>query len=131
MKSEKGQSLVEFALVLPLLMMLLFGIIDFGRIFHAYLTIDHAGREAARAASVGKTYSEASQVAVKTAAGINLNKSGASVTITPPSDPAKSYPSGTDVKVTITYPIDFLTPIIGQLIGGSFNLTDTTVMRVE
>ena len=54
MKSEKGQSLVEFALVLPLLILLLFGIIDFGRIFNAYLTIDHAGRDAARTASIGK-----------------------------------------------------------------------------
>ena len=39
MKSEKGQSLVEFALVIPLLILLLFGIVDFGRIFHAYLTL--------------------------------------------------------------------------------------------
>ena len=50
MKSERGQSLVEFALVVPVLLLLLFGIIDFGRVFHASLTIDHAGREAARAA---------------------------------------------------------------------------------
>ncbi len=60
MKSEKGQSLVEFALVLPVLVMLLFGITDFGRAFHAYLTIDHAGREAARAASIGENKLQAS-----------------------------------------------------------------------
>ncbi|MFK4998208.1 TadE/TadG family type IV pilus assembly protein [Bacillus sp. N9] len=45
MKSERGQSLVEFAIVVPLLLLLLFGIIDFGRIFHASLTIDHAGEK--------------------------------------------------------------------------------------
>ena len=54
MKSEKGQSLVEFALSFPVLVLLLLGITDFGRAFHVYLTIDHAGREAARAASIGK-----------------------------------------------------------------------------
>ena len=53
MKSQKGQAIVETALILPILLMLLFGITDFGRLFHAYLTLDHAGREAARAASVG------------------------------------------------------------------------------
>ena len=55
MKSERGQSLVEFALVVPVLLLLLFGIIDFGASFlTASLTIDHAGREAARAASIGE-----------------------------------------------------------------------------
>ena len=54
MKSEKGQSMVEFALIIPIFILLLFAILDFGRVFHAYLTIDHAGREAARAASIGK-----------------------------------------------------------------------------
>ena len=53
MKSQKGQAIVEIALILPILLMLLFGITDFGRLFHAYLTLDHAGREAARVASVG------------------------------------------------------------------------------
>jgi hypothetical protein len=40
-RSEKGQSMVEFALVVPLLIVLLFGIVDISRLFHASLTIDH------------------------------------------------------------------------------------------
>ena len=44
MKSQKGQAIVETALILPILLMLLFGITDFGRIFHVYLTLDHAGK---------------------------------------------------------------------------------------
>jgi Flp pilus assembly protein TadG len=123
MKSEKGQSLVEFALVVPLLALLLFGIIDFGRIFHVYLTLDHAGREAARAASIGKDDTTVKSTAVNDATSIGLTSGRVDVS-------PGTRTSGTDVTITITYPIDFLTPIIGDIVG-SITLTDTTVMRVE
>ena len=57
-KGRKGQGLVEFALVLPLLLLVLFGIVEFGRIFHAWLTIENAARQAARYATSGQ-YNEA------------------------------------------------------------------------
>lgn len=121
MKSEKGQSLVEFALIVPVLILLLLGIIDFGRIFHAYLTIDHAGREAARAASIGKNVAEIKSVAVNKASSIGLTSGQVQVV---------TGPSGTDATITISYPITFLTPLIGS-IAGPLTLTDATVMRVE
>ncbi|MFP5112714.1 TadE/TadG family type IV pilus assembly protein [Bacillaceae bacterium C204] len=124
MKSEKGQSLVEFALIVPLLIILLFGIIDFGRIFHVYLTIDHAGREAARAASIGKDDTTVINTAVNDAASIGLTAGRVGVS------PSGSRASGTNVTITINYPIDFLTPVIGNIVG-PITLTDTTVMRVE
>jgi Flp pilus assembly protein TadG len=124
MKSQKGQSLVEFALVLPLLVLLLFGIIDFGRIFHAYLTLDHAGREAARIASIGKNDTDVRQAAVDDAISIGLTEGRVDVS------PTGTRTSGTKVSITITYPIDFLTPVIGEIVG-SITLSDTTVMRVE
>ncbi|MEO2073799.1 MAG: TadE family protein [Bacillus sp. (in: firmicutes)] len=122
MKSEKGQSLVEFALVLPLLVLLLFGIIDFARVFHVYLTMDHAGREAARSASIGNDVSEIKSTAVNDAASIGLTADKVVISGT--------RNSGTDVTITITYPINFLTPIIGEIVG-SITLKDTTTMRVE
>jgi Flp pilus assembly protein TadG len=117
MKSEKGQSLVEFALILPIFLLLLFAILDFGRIYFAYLTIDHAGREAARAASIGSTDIE--EVAVSNASSINLTEDQVTFTTL-----------DGEATITITYPIDFLTPVIGNIIG-SFDLTNTTVMRLE
>jgi len=48
-----GQALVEFALVLPILVLILMGIIEFGRIFFAYLVITEMAREGARYAAVG------------------------------------------------------------------------------
>ncbi|MFB0537574.1 MAG: TadE/TadG family type IV pilus assembly protein [Anaerolineae bacterium] len=54
MSKQKGQGLVEFALILPLLLMMFFGIVEFGRIFQAYVTVQHAAREAARYAVTGR-----------------------------------------------------------------------------
>ncbi|MGJ7919181.1 TadE/TadG family type IV pilus assembly protein [Neobacillus sp. LXY-4] len=124
MRSEKGQSLVEFALVLPVLLLLLFGIVDFGRIFHAYLTIDQAGREAARVASIGNDDGVIKNTAINYGESINLQ--GSQVTINPPSTRA----SGDEVEITIIYPIDFLTPVIGDIVS-PLTLTDKTTMRVE
>ncbi|CRK81535.1 TadE/TadG family type IV pilus assembly protein [Neobacillus massiliamazoniensis] len=123
MKSEKGQSLVEFALLLPVLVLLLFGIIDFGRIFHAYLTIDHAGREAARTASIGKDTTTIKNTAVSDASSIRLTADQVGVT-------PGTLSSGSNVTITITYPINFLTPVIGNIVG-PVTLKNTTVMRVE
>jgi len=47
-RNSHGQGLVEFALILPLLLLLLFGLIEFGRIFQAWLTVEHVARQAAR-----------------------------------------------------------------------------------
>ncbi|GGF23937.1 hypothetical protein GCM10010954_23520 [Halobacillus andaensis] len=124
MKSEKGQALVEMALVLPILLMLVFGIMDFGRIFHAYLTIDHAGREGARAASVGGDDAHIRAVIEDTASG--LNDSSLNIAISPEGD----RDSGSEVRIILDYDIDFLTPVVGSL-ASPFNLSDTTVMRVE
>lgn len=53
-KSERGASLIEFALVLPILLALVMGIIEFGWLFNGYITITGAAREGARFAVVGK-----------------------------------------------------------------------------
>ena len=53
-KSEKGASAVEFALILPILVMLIFGIYQFGIAYNRYIAITHAAREGARLAAVIK-----------------------------------------------------------------------------
>lgn len=52
-KSEKGVSLIEFALVLPILLALLIGIVEFGWILNGHITVTGAAREGARVAVVG------------------------------------------------------------------------------
>ncbi|CEG28321.1 TadE/TadG family type IV pilus assembly protein [Bacillus sp. B-jedd] len=125
MKSEKGQSMVETALILPIVLMLLFGIVDFGRIFHAYLTLDHAGREAARLASIQKSNADITSKISSSTAGLDSSK--LTVTISP-NEAART--SGTDATITLVYKIDFITPFVTSL-ASPLTLTDTTVMRVE
>lgn len=49
---ERGQAIVEFALVLPVFILLLFGVIEFGLLFNAQLTLENNARECARYASI-------------------------------------------------------------------------------
>ncbi|HEX3052004.1 MAG TPA: TadE/TadG family type IV pilus assembly protein [Aggregatilineaceae bacterium] len=53
-KSRRGQTLAEFALTLPILLMLMFGVIEFARIFQAWITLQNAARSAARFAITGQ-----------------------------------------------------------------------------
>lgn len=54
MSREKGQTLVEFALILPILLLVIFVIIESGRMFQAYVTVQHAAREGARYGITGR-----------------------------------------------------------------------------
>ena len=54
-RSDSGQSLVEFSLVLPMILLVFFGIFEMGRFYHTRLTLQHAVREAARFAVTGET----------------------------------------------------------------------------
>ena len=55
-KKQKGQGLTEFALILPLLLLLLLGIIEASRVIWAYITVQTAAREAVRYAVTGRPY---------------------------------------------------------------------------
>lgn len=82
-KSEKGQAMVEFALVLPILLLILLGTIDVGWLFYNQLSVDNAAREAAREVCVAYSTStdlktdvyEATQTTVKGVIEKNLNRS--------------------------------------------------------
>lgn len=137
MKSEKGQALVEFALSVTALVFLLLGILDFGRVFYVYLTMDNAGRETARAVSVGKlknTDINQYKENIKKYAVESFNKNTGPLNIDPLTagdvTPGGSLSSGQDFELEISYNVTFLTPIIGQ-IWGSTPIKNTTTMRVE
>jgi Flp pilus assembly protein TadG len=124
-----GQALVEFALVLPIFMVLLFALLDFGRVVYAQNTVAEAAREAARFASVSPSDSKADAIrntAIRMAPGLGLT--GANVSGAGCAD--CFYPDGTDqgdravVKVSVR--IDLITPLISQLMGGSFEVESTS-----
>ncbi|WP_102027450.1 TadE/TadG family type IV pilus assembly protein [Salirhabdus sp. Marseille-P4669] len=124
-KSERGQAIVELALALPILLLLVFGMIDFGRIFHTYLTLEHASREAARVASVGGDNNTVLQNVYLVANA--LDKERLEIQITPEADRDR----GSYVTVTAIYPIEMITPFLEKLVNQPFIIKGETVMRVE
>ena len=122
-KSKRGQSIVEFALVMPIYVLILMGIIEFGRVWMTMNVLSSAAREGARIAAV--TGPDVSRV--KTAVNNTLsagNISNGTVTVSGPN-------SASEVRVTvqITY-----RPITGGIVPGlssEIQLSKATTMRWE
>ncbi len=128
---EHGQAIIELALVLPMVVLLVFGALDVGRMFNAQIVITEAAREGARIAAVEcalGTTNCATDVNTRVQSaltGLDLTKSNVILSPGP-------YTSGGAVTVQVNYTIGFITPLIGALIPGSpFTLTGATTMRLE
>ena len=124
-REERGQSLVEMALVLPLLLLLVAGIIDFGRAYNNYIIITNAAREGARAASRPPNNSVLIEAAVRReAADSGLDADAIIITITPSGGAA----AGATIEVAAEYEFD---TILGSIVGvPSLTLYSSTVMVV-
>jgi Flp pilus assembly protein TadG len=114
------------AITVTILMVLIFGMIDFGRVFHAYLTLNHASRESVRMASLGAKDTEINQTALASAASLSTEK--VIVEITPP---LLLRTRGTYVTVKMSYPVTITLPIIESAIPNPFMVKNETTMRVE
>jgi Flp pilus assembly protein TadG len=136
LRCDKGAELIEFALVFPLLLLVLFGILDYGLMFQRYETVTNAAREGARIA-VLPGYAPAD-----VQARVTQYLAAAGLTATPTF--AYTAPQAVDVGgacvtitgVTVGYPHQFI--VIGKIItlfgGGGFTsktLTATARMRFE
>ncbi|SJZ44641.1 TadE/TadG family type IV pilus assembly protein [Selenihalanaerobacter shriftii] len=126
-RNQKGQALVELALVLPVLLLILFGIVEFGRIFHTYLVISNAAREGARKGVITNNDSDI-VAAVERAANPSLDLDGLQTNITP-SEAERGR--GDPLRVEVSYKVDLFTPVITQILPDPFPLSDTVVMRIE
>lgn len=143
LRCSRGQSLVEFSLILPILMILVFGILDFGLGLRSYISLSNAVREGARYASVGNPVgieSDCDGITNDTVYGrICVATGGLNVTEL---DPDVSFPQGVapgnSVVVSADYTYHFVTPIgdlIGFFSGGAFpssiDLSSSANMRLE
>jgi Flp pilus assembly protein TadG len=98
---ERGASAVEFALVAPLLIALLFGMASTARAFQIQAGVSGAAREAARTLAITNDVGQARSVAVDAAANQSVQLGSGSVSITPTT--CSGQPAGTNVRVTIVY----------------------------
>ncbi len=123
-RRERGQTLVEFAIVLPLLALLLFGIVQLGIVFNNYVTLTDATRAGARKAAVGRSFPDPAgeaEAAVRSSAA-NLQQGSLAVTV------ASTWDPGSDVTVSATYPYQI--SLLGIVVK-SGNLASSTTERVE
>jgi hypothetical protein len=148
-RGERAQSLVEFAFVVPMLLILVFGIIDFGLGLRAYISVSSATREGARYAAVGNpagtftsggsgdcngsTTTTVIGKTCNTLNGLDL-ENVEDVTVTYPDGKAP----GESVVVEMEYEYEYITPvqrIVNFLSGGSISdsltITASTDMRLE
>jgi len=140
---EKGQSLAEFVMVLPIFLILVFAIIDFGMGFHAWLTVTNSAREGARLGSVrapaaGGCDNNPSTQATNVDCRVretadSLNQANLAVTITN----AQGSP-GSSIVVDVDYDYDLITPldsllglISGGAVGPTLTFSSTADMRLE
>jgi len=137
-KDDQGAELIELALVLPILLFIIAGIVDFGFLFQRYEVVTNAAREGARIAVLPGGYDTNANVTARvqqylTASGLTNT---ATVTRTPTS---QTLPSGLvvqTVEVQVDYPsaFSFIGPIAGMVGGSGWNtitLRARSTMRSE
>ena len=140
LRKDTGASAVEFALISPLIFLLIFLLVDFARLGYVQLNINSAVREGVRASSFGLTSSEIIAVtnsAAGNAAKVATNSSLATLQVTQEKSCAESTTLGRTTKVLVSTIFNWVTPVelvtrsLGSQsskIGSAFTLSATGVM---
>lgn len=120
---RRGGAIVEFAVILPLLLTILFGIIEFGYVFMVRQSLQHAAREGCRLASLQTSQAPYTNVVAR----VNEIMSAAKVPILPPT----ITQGPCEETVVVTVPYDDVS-LFGTFLGfGGYNLTGQCTMRKE
>ncbi len=141
-RKSTGQALVEFALTLPIVVLIIVGLIDLGRGVYMYNTLSQAARQANRTAIVDQDVNSVVAVATSSAATLGLTSSNVDVCFKtdsstqtdcsdPTADPCTSPYSIGCLAIVRTH-VDFspITPIIGSIIG-SIQMSSTSIEPIE
>jgi hypothetical protein len=124
---SKGQELAEFAIVLPLLLFIVFGLLDLGRLFHALITITNAAREGARYGIIYPADLTGIDFVTRREAqssGITLGPGVSAISVTYP----QGYGEHLPIRVTVTYHFQLF--IAGILPNSNLTLTRYAEMMV-
>jgi Flp pilus assembly protein TadG len=122
-RQKEGQALVEFALVVPILIVIVLAITEFGRVWMTMNVLTGAAREGVRVAAVnelGTTFANNAAQNVMTAAGMT----GTTVTVSGPN-------AANEMTVTVQMDYTVLTGTIVPGLSGTFQLTRSATMRWE
>ncbi len=119
-RSDRGAAAVEFALVFPVLVLILFGIVEFGSIYNAQLMLTSAAREGARTMAVTGDPAAAKAAVLAASIGMSPALTAAEVSVSPSACAATS-----NVTVLLSYDKPYLTGLFGatvQLTGKATRL---------
>ena len=136
LRCQKGVAAIEFAIVLPLLMMIVFGIIEFGLLMYDKQVITNASREGARIGISDAVVSDAEIEAVVDNYVLNnlitFGSPTSPVTTIVPGGDRTGMVFGEDVTVTVTYDYDFLIlPGFVAGLAGIQTVVAQTVMKMQ
>jgi Flp pilus assembly protein TadG len=122
-RSRRGQAIVEFALVVPIFILIVVGLFDVGRAVYAYNTAANAAREGARVAIVNQ---DAVAIRAKTVeAGVALRLTDADITLTPCTAWMCTY------SVTVEVPYEPVMPLIGDIFNPTIRSTASMPVEFE
>lgn len=117
---ERGAAAVEFALILPVLVLLVLGLVEFSRVYNVQISLSNAAREGARNMAIHNRPGDARTAASDAAPSINPAIDGSQISINP-----GACTAGGAVTVTINYNVALMTGFF----GASIPLTGTGVFR--
>lgn len=111
-RNEEGQSIVEFALLLPILLIILLGLLDLGRVWHALVTVNDCAGEGALYAAMRPNDLDGirSRAASASSGLVQVNPESVEVELPSPLTP------GAPVTVTVPYTMTFVNPFLGALV---------------
>jgi Flp pilus assembly protein TadG len=113
-RRERGQSLVEFAIVLPILVVLLLGVVDAARLIWTYVALAEAAQEGALFGSQDPNPGRITTRVQQSSSAPEVAGSTVSATC----------PSG-KVTVTVSFPLQLITPVGAQIFGSPFTVSAT------
>lgn len=128
-KRDEGASLVEFAMLMPLLVLLLFGIIEFAWVFASNLDVKQGAREGARITAVDEPGGNAA-LRTEICSRMDLVGGNSGTTITWLADDVTPA-VGEGVKVTVTTPLNTLTGLLDWVFNSVTTLESTVEIRIE
>jgi Flp pilus assembly protein TadG len=141
-RRSSGQAVVEFTLILPAFLLLMLIAVDFGRLFFSYIQINNAAREGASYAATNPTYTSPIQAHILNETNVQSQRGAG--TISPPTitcagptgttidcaAAAGGLGPGNTVKVGITEPFTFFTPLVNGFFGNNLNIAASATAAV-
>ncbi|MDD3926666.1 MAG: TadE/TadG family type IV pilus assembly protein [bacterium] len=124
---RKGQAMTELAMVIPVLLLLLMGIIQFGLFLKSYIAVVNGTRLGARAAVVGKTNAQITSKVMESLSTLNADQ--ITITITPSNEASRT--AGTDVTVHVIYNEHLIVPMMNLLVPDPMPVQAQSIMRME